>query len=177
MSLTLNALESTPLHLMTHEEGVRFPEGALPHQSPVYVRNSLVIPAAPERLFAWLLAAPRWPEWYANAKDVRIAGDAPLLTLGAEFTWVTFGVPVHTRIEELVPARRLAWSGRGLGSTAYHGWLLEPVAEGTRVTTEETQRGFVATIGRVPLRRGLLKWHQRWLEGLAQISTTGLPAV
>ena len=47
MSLTLNALESTPLHLMTHEEGVRFPEGALPHQSPVYVRNSLVILAAP----------------------------------------------------------------------------------------------------------------------------------
>ena len=70
MSLTLNALESTPLDPMTHEEGVRFPEGALPRQSPIYTRNSLVIAAAPERLFAWLLAAPRWPEWYANAKDV-----------------------------------------------------------------------------------------------------------
>src|SRR5262249_17916114 len=41
MSLTLNAAESTPLHLMTHEEGVRFPEGAFPQQSPVYTRNSL----------------------------------------------------------------------------------------------------------------------------------------
>jgi len=103
MSLTLNAAESSPLHLLTHEEGVRFPEGALPQQSPVYTRNSLVIAASPGRLFAWLLAAPHWPEWYGNAKDVRIAGDAPLQTLGAEFSWVTFGVRVHTRIEELVP--------------------------------------------------------------------------
>ena len=43
-----------------------------------------------------------------------------------------------------------------------------PEEGGTRVVTEETQHGWVPFLGRWYLRRGLLKWHQRWLEGLAE---------
>jgi hypothetical protein len=62
-----------------------------------------------------------------------------------------------------------SWSGRGLGST-FHGWVIEPRDGGCAVVTEETQQGFVASAGRMFLRRGLLKWHPRWLEGLALVS-------
>jgi hypothetical protein len=116
------------------------------------------------------LEASRWPEFYGNVKDIELEGGGSELRRGARFHWTTFGVRVHTVIEELEPNRRLAWSGRGLGSTAYHGWVLVPKDGGTLVITEETQQGSVASIARWFLRRGLLTWHQRWLEGLARVS-------
>jgi uncharacterized protein YndB with AHSA1/START domain len=78
----------------------------------------LFIAAPAERIFAALVHATEWPEFYANAKNIVIEGDASELTLGTLFHWTTFGVRVHTIIEELVPNRRLAWSGRALGSRA-----------------------------------------------------------
>lgn len=149
-------------------ENVLFPTGSSRHESPIYTLNELVIAAPPERIWPWLIRAGRWPEWYANARDVVIDGGGENLLPGVEFNWITFGVRVRTKVEEFVPNRRLSWSGRTLGSTAYHGWVLTPVAGGTRVVTEETQRGFVASLFRGLLRPGLRKWHQRWLEGLAE---------
>jgi len=148
-------------------ETVQFPDGAGRDESPVHAINQLLIPAPPERIWPWLIRASRWPEWYANARGVVIDGGGLDLSPGVQFHWTTLGVRVHTTVEEFVPGRRLAWSGRGLGATAYHGFVLTPVEGGTLVTTEETQRGLIASLARIHLRSALRKWHQRWLEGLA----------
>lgn len=157
------------------EGHVIFPEGQRPEESPVFTRNELTIAAPPERIWAWLLRAPRWPEWYANARNVDIDGGSQDLALGSKFHWTTFGVRVHTVIEEFVPHHRLAWGGKGLGSSAYHGWVITPHDGGCVVVTEETQQGVIPSVCRLFLRRGLLKWHQRWLEGLAGMATNGRP--
>src|SRR5262249_1469255 len=99
---------------------VFFPEGKRRGQSPIFTHNELFIAAPAERIFAALVRATEWPTFYGNAKDVVIEGGADGLTLGTLFHWTTFGVRVHTTVEELLPNRRLAWSGRGLGSSAYH---------------------------------------------------------
>jgi hypothetical protein len=158
-------------------EHVVFPEGKRPSESPIYTHNEFTIEAAPEQVWAWLIRAQRWPEWYGNAKDVELEGGAPDLALGTNFDWTTFGVRAHTRIEEFVPNRRLAWSGQGvLGATAYHGWVITPrEGGGCVVVTEETQQGIVPSVGRSFLRSGLVKWHQRWLEGLAKMAARGNP--
>src|SRR5215475_235774 len=148
-------------------ETVQFPDGAGRDESPVHAINQLLIPAPPERIWPWLIRASRWPEWYANARGVVIDGGGLDLSPGVQFHWTTLGVRVHTTVEEFVPGRRLAWSGRGLGATAYHGFVLTPVEGGTLVTTEEMQRGLIASLARIHLRAALRKWHQRWLEGLA----------
>jgi hypothetical protein len=153
---------------------VRFPDAARPERSPVYAYNEIDVNAPPERVWAWLVRATRWPEWYANARDVHVEGGAELVP-GRRFDWITFGVRVHTVVEEHVPGERLSWSGRGLGASAYHGWVIVPRAGGCRVITEETQRGLVASVGRRWLRRGLRRWHQRWLEGLAARAEAGAP--
>jgi hypothetical protein len=163
------------MEVVMDTENVIFPDGARPEQSPVFAHNELFIAAPPERVWPWLVRAVRWPEWYANARDVRVDGGGDLAH-GVRFDWITFGVRVHTKIEEMVLHRRLSWSGRGLGATAYHGWVIVPVEGGCKVITEETQRGFVASIGRAFLQRGLHKWHQRWLEGLARMAASGAPA-
>ena len=150
---------------------VAFPEGKGRTESPIYTHNELFIAAPAERIFAALVRPTSWPAFYANAKNIVVDAETSELALGTLFHWTTFGVRVHTTIEELVPNRRLAWSGRALGSTAYHGWVIEPRPGGCLVTTEETQQGFVPSVGRFFLRGGLLKWHQRWLEGLAQVAS------
>lgn len=157
------------------EGRVIFPEGQRPDESPVFTRNELTIAAPPERIWAWLVRAGRWPEWYANARNVQIDGGANDLALGTMFHWTTFGVRVHTVIREFVPNQRLAWSGKGLGSSAYHGWVITPCDGGCVVVTEETQGGVIPSVCRRFLRSGLLKWHQRWLEGLAEMASNGTP--
>jgi hypothetical protein len=152
------------------DTAVSFPGGMRRSESPIFTHNELLIAAPAERIFAALVRAKRWPSFYGNAKNIEIDGGAEELTLGTTFHWTTFGVRVHTTIAERVPDRRLAWSGRGLGSTAYHGWIIEPQSAGCLVITEETQQGFIPSMGRLFLRRGLLRWHQRWLEGLAEVA-------
>jgi hypothetical protein len=154
---------------LAEETSVIFPQGKRRGQSPIFTHNELFIAAPAERIFAALVRATEWPAFYGNAKDVVIEGGADGLTLGTLFHWTTFGIRVHTTVEELVPDRRLAWSGRGLGSSAYHGWVIEPKEGGCLVITEETQQGLIPSLGRFFLRPGLLQWHQRWLEGLAGV--------
>jgi hypothetical protein len=157
--------------ITTEETVVSFPQGKRRSESPIFTHNELFIAAPAERIFAALVRAAEWPGFYDNAKKIVVDGDRPELSLGTRFHWTTFGVRVHTTVEELVANRRLAWSGRGLlGATAYHGWVIEPGEGGCRVITEETQQGFLPSVGRTWLRRGLLTWHQRWLEGLAKVA-------
>jgi hypothetical protein len=85
-------------------------------------------------------------------------------------------VRVETTVTECMAPERLAWRGKTFGGTGYHGWVIQRTAGGCRVITEETQRGIVPSLGRWFLRRGLLRQHQKWLEGLARVAARGVPA-
>jgi hypothetical protein len=147
----------------------RWPDDLRPEGAPVYARNELAIAAPAEAVWAHLVAAESWPSFYANAKDVTIAGDAgPDLALGTVFRWKTFGVRVETRVEVCEPCTALAWRGDQRIGRGFHTWLLAPTPTGCVVVTEEVQRGIVPSAARWYLRRGLRRWHQKWLEGLAQ---------
>jgi polyketide cyclase/dehydrase/lipid transport protein len=146
---------------------VNFPHGQRAEQSPVFTRNALFVPASPERVWQRLIDAKGWPDWYPNARNVQIDG-GDQLSPNRTFHWTTFGVRVHTTVQEFVPNHRLSWSGKGMGSSAYHGWVIEPRDGGSFVVTEETQQGLIPSLCRGFLRRGLLKWHQVWLEGIAR---------
>lgn len=157
---------------------INWPPGLQPGDTPIYTYNELTIAEPPAVVWAWLIRAAWWPRWYGNCQDVRfISGDGPDLTPGMVFSWKTFGLRVETVVKEFVPGERLAWYGTGLlGARGYHAWVIEPTASGCHVITEETQRGLVPSLGRLYLRRGLLREHQHWLEGLAKMAQRGLPS-
>lgn len=126
------------------------------------------------QIWPWLVRATRWPTYYANCRDVQfVSGRGPDLEKGTVFRWRTFGVPVETRVEEFVPFERLSWSGRGLGARGFHSWVLVNEAGRCRVVTEETQRGVIPYVCRLPFRRMLLHQHQLWLKGLAHVAAKG----
>jgi uncharacterized protein YndB with AHSA1/START domain len=148
---------------------IRWPEPFRPDRCPVHVVNELTMSARPEDVWARLVRAADWPSWYPNAKRVVFErGSPPDLAPGSVFRWSTFGVRIVSTVVEFEPPHRLAWDARCPGLRAYHAWLIEPTPEGCRVLTEETQSGWLARLADRLMPRRMHKFHQIWLERLAE---------
>ena len=155
---------------------INWPEKYDPNRTPVYVRNELHIAAPAETVWAWLIRAPAWPDWYPNSHNVRIQGEPPdRLALGTQFAWRTFGVSIRSTVQEFVPHERLAWDAFGMGVDAYHAWLITPAEGGCQVLTEETQFGWAARLSSRVFPNRMSRFHQIWLEQLAVMAQTGSP--
>lgn len=137
-----------------------------PTGADVYTHNELQLSAPPDLVWSWLVAASQWPRWYPNARRVRVPGTTGNLELDVVFTWVTFATPLTSRVVQFQPGRRLRWTWWCPGAFGYHGWLLEPTTTGTRVVTEETQRGPKITRWAILLRSALSLSHACWLRRL-----------
>jgi uncharacterized protein YndB with AHSA1/START domain len=151
---------------------VRWPPHYAPTAAPVHVRNTIEVAAPVEVVWAWLIRAHHWPDWYMNASDVTfLHGTPPDLSGGARFKWKTFGVRLESTVLEFVPYERIAWDAHGIGVDAYHAWVLSPLPGGTHVLTEETQHGWLARLGHFVVRGRMHKYHQIWLEALRDHAT------
>jgi uncharacterized protein YndB with AHSA1/START domain len=156
---------------------IHWPERYQPDRCPVHVTNEIVVSAAPERVWAWLVRAPLWPTWYPNSKNLRLLnGDGRTLQLGTQFHWRTFGVAIRSTVIECRPCERITWNAFGLGVDACHAWLIEPVPGGTRILTEETQYGWAARLNTLFMPGRMHRLHQVWLENLGAQAAAGLPA-
>ncbi len=152
---------------------VIWPEAYDPRISAIYALNDIDVKAPPEVVWQLLVDAERWSGYFPPEDQVRITDGGTELAMGTTFSRVTVGFPMSLTITEFVPFRRLAWATTvdrdEAGSTAYHGWVITPAADGCHVLTEETQQGdfFVEEIGRK--RPGaLFRYHQEWVERLAR---------
>ncbi len=152
------------------DDVIRWPAGFAPADCPVHVVNWIDIAADASVVWAHLVRATQWPVWYANASDVAIVGGGQNLAEGARFRWRTFGVGLDTRVLEWVPDTRIAWLATSFGIRAYHAWLVVPTETGCTVVTEETQRGFVAGMGKLLFPNRMHDWHQKWLVGLKALA-------
>lgn len=144
-----------------------WPPGTAPAGAVVFAHNERVIAAPAEHIWEWLVLAPRWPNWYFNARRVQLHDGARQLEPGMEFRWVTFGTPLDSRVVHFEPGRRLGWTWWSPGAYGYHGWVLETTPAGVRVVTEETQRGPRTARWAVVLRPLLHLAHAYWLRRLA----------
>jgi hypothetical protein len=155
---------------------MRWPDGMEPERAAVHARNELIIPADPGRIWRWLCRASKWSDWYSNCGWVRFPrGGGPDLGPGASFVWKTFGVRVRSAVVIFEPHTEIGWTATAFGLSAYHGWTLEPLAEGCRVVTEGSHNGPLSAMGRWYLRRVLLREHQNWLESLRAMAIAGDP--
>ena len=134
--------------------------------APVRVRNEIAIEAAPENVWPSLIGAADWPAWYPNSSDVRIEGGARDLSLGARFTWRTFGVRVRSTVREFESHQRIAWDGAGTLLDVYHAWLIEPRGSGCWVLTEENQNGLAARAQALVMPSRMYEGHAVWLAAL-----------
>ncbi len=153
---------------------IRWPERYRPERCPVHVRNEVIVAAPAEQAWAWLVCAPLWPTWYPNSSAVRLDGGSRLAQ-GTRFRWRTFGVAIRSTVIEFEAPTRIAWNAFGLGVDACHAWIVEPVAGGTRILTEETQHGWAARLNAWFMPRRMHHHHQVWIENLGRQAAGGPP--
>jgi polyketide cyclase/dehydrase/lipid transport protein len=159
----------------------QWPENCAPCNSPIYALNELHMSVPAHVAWEWLVRAPLWPGWYTNARHVSIleGADQQRLSAGTRFRWRTSNTlwrPVETTVDICEPPAKLGWGGAAMGSRGYHSWLFIPDGDGCHVVTEECQAGVLPSLGRRVLKRGLVKHHQRWLEGLERKAMEGPPS-
>jgi len=149
-----------------------WPEQFKAVNTAVHVRNELVMPGVElERVWELLCRPGLWPTWYPNSSNVRIKNQTqPDLRLGTEFRWKTFGVTIDSTVIEFVRHERLGWDAHCRGVHAYHAWAFEQRDGGVYVLTEETQNGWLARLSALAMPKRMSMWHQRWLEGLAEVA-------
>jgi uncharacterized protein YndB with AHSA1/START domain len=144
-----------------------------PRRSAIYALNDVDVKAPPEVVWQLLVDAENWSIYFSAEDQVKILTGGPELVLGTQFSRVTVGFLMNLIVTEYVPRHRISWSTvvdrDETDSSAYHGWVITPTADGCHVLTEETQQGpfFLEEIGRRH-PGALYGYHQEWAESLAR---------
>ncbi len=121
------------------------------------------------RVWACLIRADLWPDFYPNAKNVRFLNESgPDLKQGTRFTWKTFDLTITSTVLEYIPDERIAWDAQARGFLAYHAWVLTPSPKGCYVVTEESQRGWLARVNKFFRPNSMFNGHQMWLQNLEE---------
>lgn len=133
-------------------------------QAPVRADAERSIAAPADLVWSVLTDLDGWVRWNPDVTRMEWSGG---LEPGAEFRWKAGGMSIVSRIREVVPSRRIVWTGRTMGIRAVHVWIIEPKEDGVLVRTEESFEGLVATLLAVPLRRMLPRSLAAGLDALA----------
>lgn len=75
---------------MSQKPEIIWPDYYNPKNSAVHVSNHLKIDAQQELIWAWLVRAVLWPDWYVNSGNVEfLEGETPDLNMNTRFRWKT----------------------------------------------------------------------------------------
>ena len=108
-------------------------------QAPAITRDEILIAAPLSTVWNVQTGVSRWPQWNTDVSSAAIDGP---LAVGTVFRWSTAGLDdITSTIAEVIPERRIVWSGPAQGITAVHVWTLTPVQNGVLVKTEESWDG------------------------------------
>ena len=120
--------------------------------APAITRASITIDAPADDVFAILSHVADWPSWQHNVSSVRVAGS---VGLGTTFRWKSGGSRIVSTIELFDPPHAIGWRGRTLGIRAVHVWRFTQRGSATRVETEESFEGWLASALAPLMRRNL----------------------
>ena len=129
--------------------------------APVSATHSVDIQAAPESVWNALVDINRWPSLYPHITSARIEG---AIAPGTTFRWKSGGVTITSTITEVVPSQRLVWTGRAIGTRAYHSWDLIAQGDTTTLSTTETFDGWLVRLMPGSMQKMLEKTLVSWLE-------------
>jgi hypothetical protein len=157
--------------LANRDTDIQWPQGFDPSQADLFSHNELLINASCARIWSHIINADKWPEWYPNAKEVKITGDN-VLKDGAVFRWTTFGLPIESKVNEFTPYTRIGWYGYAPGTAPsfYHTWYLKTRGDACLVVTDEVGKGKDAAHLRESDEGLMHRGHDLWLATLKWVS-------
>jgi hypothetical protein len=132
-------------------------------QAPVVSRKEIVTRAPLDAVWAAHTDIPDWPTW--NPAITRAELEGPL-KVGAYFHWETEGLAISSTISEVIPGRRIVWSGTVNGILGIHQWTFTPISDGVLIHTEESWEGVPVEERATELQMALDSSLEAWLEHL-----------
>ncbi len=128
--------------------------------APIVSCREITISAPVETVWRVHTEIDSWPDWNTDIAKANLTGP---IALGTVFHWETAGMAIPSTIGEVVPFKKLAWSGETGGILGVHVWNFSATAEGTRVRTEESWEGVS-----LPLKRRVSRvlWTRLLSDGL-----------
>ncbi|MCK7476761.1 MAG: SRPBCC family protein [Candidatus Moduliflexus flocculans] len=112
-------------------------------EAPAVGSATAWVEAPPEKVWRILSDLANWPNWNNGVSKIRVDGH---VAAGTAFVWKAGGTKIVSRLEQVAPPLRIAWSGKIFGIRAVHVWDLAAEAGGTRVRTEESFEGPLARL-------------------------------
>lgn len=161
------------LDLAARSTAIHWPAAFDPQRAELFAHNELILDAACETVWRYIVDAAGWPDWYPNARGVQLLDGAPELAQGVRWRWTTFGFAIESRVHEFVTNERLGWFGRAPGQAPafYHAWLLLPFKQTRcRVVMEEVGIGPDAAAFRAADEARMHRGHALWLATLKWVS-------
>lgn len=109
----------------------------------VWAEADIEINTSPEKVWDVLTDFTSWPEWNSGVSDMQFEST---VTPGAVFSWKGGGLRIVSTIEEVEPPKRIAWTGKALGTHAIHVYTLTPSEHGVQVNTSESFVGWLPSL-------------------------------
>jgi hypothetical protein len=155
--------------LANREKDTHWPQGFDPSQADLFSHNELLINTSCARIWSHII--DKWPKWYPNAREVKITGDTALKD-GTMFRWITFGLPIESKVNEFTPYTRIGWYGYAPGAAPsfYHTWYLKTQGDACIVVTDEVGKGKDAVHLRETDEGLMHRGHDLWLATLKWVS-------
>jgi len=155
----------------------------LPGTTDNFVSNEVISNQVDiDTVWSNLVDTSKWETYYDNATNIVLSDkSSSLLKFAEKFHFDTFGFPIDAQVMELVKpvdgkTARLAWHGWQNGDEdtqfdVYHAFLIEKLDDGRiRIITQESQIGKPAKDLAKQDPNPMLNGHQKWLDGLINIS-------
>jgi hypothetical protein len=130
---------------------------------PVIAHTQMQISADQRTVWDALTDFESWPTWKRDVRYLSLRGP---VTPGSTFEWKAGPGTIRSKLEEVDPPRKIAWTGRTLGIRAIDVFRLEERHGGTQVTEEESWDGLPARVFRSRMRRTLQSGIERGLQSL-----------
>jgi|SRR5579859_7858479 len=135
--------------------------------APIISRGDIFIKAPIETVWHIQTNISGWTTWRPTVSAAHYDGQ---LKAGSAFPWEEGGLQITSTVQDLVPMRRIVWTGPAQGIHAIHVWEFTATAEGVQVHTEESWTGEAAKAHAATLQPLLDKALQDWLARLKSTS-------
>lgn len=149
---------------LPYSQEIRWPDNYKPEESQFFVHNEIDIQASPETVWAILIQADEWVNYYKGASDLKLLNQSSgQLSENTVFTWKTMGLYFTSYVKEFEAPYRLSWESNKKSVRGYHAWLIIPTEKGCRLITSEAQHGFMTFPQKVFVPKKLEGLHDEWL--------------
>ena len=136
--------------------------------APVFAQQVILIDTDVKFVWEALTTIDQWPRWQKHVSQATVHG---AVQAGTAFTWKAGGLTFHSRIHTCEEHRFFGWTGKTIGASASHNWILTQVPEGTRVRVLESLDGLFPKLFRTRFTRDLEKG---MLENLNELKIRAL---